>query len=169
MNIIIMKFSNFKTVIVIAKYIFLTLLFFLTILQSLSAIDEINIFDLIKKEVILNKKEYIVAIYQDIGSCTKCYNAPMNYIDKLNKKMQDVEIKYLAFVSCKRKKELKLFIERYRWADAAMVDKGDVKQKLGLPANSQITVFNDKYEIIVNISDENLHIADSLIYEKIKK
>lgn len=122
----------------------------------------------VKSEVVLDSNEYIIAIYQDIGSCTKCYNAPMNYIEKLNHKLQNVEFKFLAFVSCLRKKELKLFVERFHWTGNCLIDKGDVKQKLGIPQNSQITVFNDKYEIIINITDDNLHLADSLIYEKIK-
>lgn len=151
-------------------YLLLILIIFLNVFNSytLNTNELLNFKDELKEATNLEKDEILLAIFQDIGSCIKCYEAPLNYLNIILTKNKKIKIKVLAFVLCKRKKELNLFIQRYNWKDFTMVDKGDVKQKLGLPQNSQITVFNDNYEIIINITDENLHIADSLVYEKIK-
>jgi len=49
-----------------------------------------------------------------------------------------------------------------------MVDKVEIRSNLKLPLNSQITLFNDNYDIILNITEDNISKIDSPINEVLK-
>jgi len=109
------------------------------------------------KETELKEDEILISVYQDTGSCLKCYTLPMGEIKKLSEhKKYGQRLKIVAFVHCNRKKEMKSFIDKYKWPYLTMLDKGSVKNTLGLSMHSAITVWTKKDGIILNILEADV-------------
>ena len=141
----------------------------LLLLFSASQSANKSIFNDIKNVTEMKGGEYVIALYQSAGSCIKCYYQPMGIVEAVMKKLKHKEnIKILAFVSCNRKKEMKVFKKQFDWKHYMLIDKGNIRKDLGIHIQSAITVFNDRGEIILNIIDQKYEDAPQKLYDILK-
>lgn len=118
----------------------------LVVLQSTQneAYSEVNTdFEEIKREFNIQKGDYFVMIFFDLGACEKYIFTPLGIVNCLKEKVGDVKVKFSAFVSVSREKELAIFKKNYSWNYDCHRDK-DYKEKLGLKRSAAVAVFDSE-------------------------
>ena len=129
-----------------------------------------SIFENVKQETKLQDDEYVIAVYQSAQACVKCYFQPMEIIDEVMKGLKETDkIKILAFVLCRRKKEMKVFKKHYDWKHYMVMDNKNVRRQIGIDLSSAITVFNSSGDIIFNITDKQFDGAKQKLYDLLYK
>jgi hypothetical protein len=99
-------------------------------------------FNNIKKNVSLKENEQLVVIYQDIGSCVKCYLQPMDQIAKLAKEGRIKNFKLLALVRCDRDLELSIYKKQHDWKYYMYRDDGKGHKRLNAKETTFLSVFD---------------------------
>ena len=123
------------------RIIFMLIVVFIALPAISKDIDKAY-FNKLKKEVNLQKDEQLVVIYQDIGSCVKCYLHPMQIVGNLKKKGKIKKFKLLALVKCDRDIELEIYKEQHKWKYYMYRDDGDAYKRLKAKKNTYVSVFN---------------------------
>lgn len=126
---------------ILLRTIILFLMLFVTI--PVFAINQ-NYFNKLKKVVNLQEDEQLIVMYQDIGSCVKCYLRPMQIIENLQKKGVVKKFKLLALVKCDRDIELKIYKRQHSWKYFMYRDDGDGYKRLNAKKRTSISIFNYK-------------------------
>jgi hypothetical protein len=121
------------------KFFILSILIFLTTTYLCA---DSNYFNQLKKSTNLKKGEQLVIVYQDIGSCIKCYLEPMQKIESLAKTGKIKNYKIIALVRCKRNIELNIFKNQFNWKNYLLMDDGNSRKKLGSKEYAKVIVLN---------------------------
>ncbi len=116
------------------------ILFFFLITLNLYSSNN-TYFNTLKKNVDLKRNEQLIIIYQDIGSCVKCYLQPMDQIAKLAKDGKIKNFKLLALVRCDRDLELNIYKKQHNWTNYLYRDDGNGRKRLGASEITYLTVF----------------------------
>lgn len=118
------------------------LLSILVVIFAVSLCAESNYFNKLKNCTNLHNDEQLVIIYQNIGSCVKCYINPMQKIENLEKTGKIKNFKIIALVRCTREIELNIFKNQYDWKNYLFMDDGNSRKNLGANKKSTVLVLN---------------------------
>ncbi|MEI6089358.1 MAG: hypothetical protein WCR42_02805 [bacterium] len=108
-----------------------------------------TLFDELKLKADLQKDEQLVVIYQDIGSCIKCYLEPLAKVSNLAKEGKLKKYKIIALVRCDRAIELNVFKKQTDWKYYMYRDDGKSRKQLGANDNCKIVVLNYFGKILI--------------------
>lgn len=112
---------------------------------------ESDYFNKLKNCTNLQNGEQLVVIYQDIGSCIKCYINPMQKIENLEKKGKIKNFRIIALVRCTREIELNIFKNQYDWKNYLFMDDGNSRKNLGANKNAKVLVLNYFGKILIEL------------------
>jgi hypothetical protein len=96
----------------------------------------------LKVVVKLKKDEQLVVIFQDIGSCSKCYIIPMEQLSKLRRDGTIKKFKLLALVFCDRDIELNIYKKQHNWKYFLYRDDGNARKHLGVKETIIMSVYD---------------------------
>ena len=158
------------------KKIFLVVLNLLIPLLLFTEEDKISGFNKLKDAIQMKQGEKVIVIFQQIGSCKKCYYIPTYAINcafekcKYQNGKYPGNVKVIAAVDCSREKELKLFTDQYSWKDYILRDNGKIKSELGLRTECYLAVVDYSGKVLYSVDDyetEQKEMCKS-IYQSIK-
>ncbi len=121
---------------------------------------------IIKTSSKCSKDTKVILIFINIGECIKCNIGIKATIDSVLFKEHDTAVCITAVVPCNRDIELKVFKQNSGWDYGVFRDDGSIKEKLGLPTDTRLAIYDSKNILIGSLTLDDF---DPTAYSKMEK
>ena len=80
-------------------------------------------------------------LFMTLGECVNCESGFIQAWQCAKESLPPSKRpRIIAVVRCNRESELAIFRKNYRWTDSLCVDDGNIRRRLGLPANVRVAL-----------------------------